>query len=238
MAIISLDSNKEIEMRIQDCAEGIRPYEKCKAYGASSLSDIELLAILLRTGTKTCNVLELAAELLILANGKLINLYQQNARSLQQLKGIGEVKAIQLISLLELSKRIASQRYDVSEPLTSPRQISQCFMERLRHERKEVLIGVYLDAKCRLIKDEVISQGSLTASIVHPREVFKVAINQSAHSVVIIHNHPSGDPSPSKEDINITKRLADAGQLLGIQLLDHLIIGDGCYTSLKETGYL
>lgn len=225
-------------MRIQECAKDLRPYEKCKTYGMQSLSDSELLAILLRTGTKDLNVVELAALLLEKSNGQLVKLYQESIESLQKIKGIGEIKAIQLMSLLELSKRIAVQSYDVSEPITSPSIIAKRFMEVLRHERNELFIAVYLDAKCRVIKEDIISRGSLSAAIVHPREVYKGAIKQSAYSMIVLHNHPSGDASPSKEDILLTKRLIEAGKILGVNLLDHLVIGDCQYTSLKEEGYL
>ncbi|MGL4361962.1 MAG: RadC family protein [Cellulosilyticaceae bacterium] len=225
-------------MRIEETPEQIRPYEKFKQYGHQYLSDIELLAILLRTGTKNINVLELAALLLGDSAHGLLHLYDYTYESLQSIKGIGEVKAIQIISLLELSKRLASNHYKVGEPLTSPSHIAGMFMETLRHEKNEKFMVAYLDVKCRLINYEMVSQGSLTASIVHPREVFKGAINKSAYGIIAIHNHPSGDPTPSKEDILITKRLSEAGEILGIKLLDHIVIGDRLFISLKEKGYL
>ncbi|MGL4797855.1 MAG: RadC family protein [Cellulosilyticaceae bacterium] len=216
----------------------LKPYEKFKTYGVQCLTEAELLAILLRTGTKDRNVMALATYLLGQEAPYLLKLYQHTYESLQQIKGIGEVKAIQILTLLELSKRLAKETYKVSEPLTTPKHIAGLFMEELRHEKNEKFIAVYLDAKCRVVSHEMVSQGSLTASIVHPREVYKGAINKSAYSLVVLHNHPSGDPTPSKEDVQITKRLKEAGQILGIQLLDHIVIGDTTFVSLKEEGYL
>lgn len=224
-------------MKIEDCPNYLKPYEKFKQYGVNYLSDTELLAILLRTGTTECNVVELAYRLLG-AEGNLLRLYDYTYESIQKIKGIGEVKSIQLMSLLEMSKRLASRTYKVSEPLTSPKAIASLFMESLRHEKSEQFITLYLDAKCRLMSYDLVSKGSLTASIVHPREVYKGAIHKSAYSIVALHNHPSGDPTPSKEDVQITKRLYEVGQILGIQLIDHIVIGDRSYVSLKEQGYL
>lgn len=224
-------------MHLQQEPLYIKPYEKFKTYGVHALSDTELVAILIRSGTTKENVLQLADRLL---QGKenVLMLYQYSYEALLQIHGIGEVKAIQIMTLLELSKRLAHKQYDVSEPLITPDAIANLFMEQLRHEKYEQFVVVYLDAKCRLMSYDIVSKGSLTASIVHPREVFKGAIYKSAHSIVALHNHPSGDTTPSKEDILITKRLSDAGRLLGITLLDHIIIGDRQFKSLKEAGYL
>ena len=224
-------------MRLEAYPNYLKPYEKFKQYGVDYLSDTELMAILLRTGTKSANVLELASTLIGETN-HLLHLYEHTYESLQAIHGIGEIKAIQILTLLELSRRIAATSYDVSEPLTSPGAIAGRFMESMRHQKKERLLAIYLDAKCRVMSHEMVSEGSLTASIVHPREVYKGAINKSAHSIVVMHNHPSGDPTPSKEDIAITKRLYEAGEVLGIRLLDHIVIGDTVFVSLKEEGYL
>ena len=231
-------------MQMKHCPIESRPYEKFETKGAKSLSDSELLAILLRTGTKDKSVVELAGQLLDRqptqddTQSRLLNLFQHTLESLQNIKGIGKIKAIQILSLLELSKRLAEQRYTKGEPLTDPKKVALLFMERLRHEKKEYFMTVYLDAKCRMIGIEQVSIGSLTAAVVHPREVYKGAINQSAHSIIALHNHPSGDTTPSREDIYLTKRLKETGEIIGITLVDHIILGDGTYKSLKEEGYL
>lgn len=223
------------------------PYEKFEKYGLEALTDSDLLAILLRTGTIEMNVQQLAQHLLTYGvkgqtntkqKSSLISLYEFSYEQLQGIKGIGKIKALQIMSLLELSKRIAKERHQPNTKISSPRILSQYFMEVLRHEQKECFIVTFLDAKCKMMGYQMISTGSLTASVVHPREVYKIAIQKSAHSIIVLHNHPSGDPSPSKEDIQITERLKKVGELIGIPLLDHIIIGDGIYKSLKEESYL
>lgn len=233
-------------MKMEETLLEDRPYEKFEKYGLQALTDQDLLAILLRTGTKAYPVQYLAAYLLNnqpLAVGKesshasLLNLYGRSYEELQAIKGIGKVKALQIISVLELSKRLAKATCSKREIFNKPEPVASYFMEELRHEQKECFIVVFLDAKCKMMGYEMISQGSLTASIVHPREVYKSAIQKSAHSIIVLHNHPSGDPAPSKEDLTLTKRLKEVGGLIGIPLLDHLIIGDGIYCSLKEESY-
>lgn len=223
------------------------PYEKFEKYGLEALTNSDLLAILLRTGTKEMNVQQLAQHLLIYGakeqinikqKGSLISLYEFSYEQLQGIKGIGKIKALQIMSLLELSKRIAKERHEPNTKVSSPLILSQYFMEVLRHEQKECFIVTFLDAKCKMMGYQMISTGSLTASVVHPREVYKIAIQKSAYSIIVLHNHPSGDPTPSKEDIQITERLKKVGELIGIPLLDHIIIGDGIYRSLKEESYL
>ncbi len=231
-------------MQMKEMPIDARPYEKFESYGIKSLTDSELLAIVLKTGTKEKSALELAGQLLKGQHHKeskknqLLSLFQYNQEELQQIKGIGRVKSIQILTLLELSKRLSEQRYEKRQPLNCPQSMADLFMERLRHEKKEYFITVYLDTKCRYMGSEEVSVGSLTATIVHPREVYKGAIARSAHSIAVLHNHPSGDPIPSQEDIRLTKRLKETGEIIGITLLDHIIIGDGCYNSLKEQGYL
>lgn len=234
-------------MKIQLLTVEEMPYEKFEKYGLDALTDSDLLAILLRTGTKEMNVQQLAQHLLThTAKGQvntkqkssLISLYELSYEQLQRIKGIGKIKALQIMSLLELSKRIAKERHEPNVKISSPLILSQYFMEVLRHEQKECFVVAFLDAKCKMMGHQIISTGSLTASVVHPREVYKIAIQKSAYSIIVLHNHPSGDPSPSKEDIQITERLKKVGELIGIPLLDHIIIGDGIYRSLKEESYL
>lgn len=227
-------------MRIQDQPIDHRPYEKFEKYGHEALTDTELFAILLRSGTPDCNVSQLA-EIILTRYQKepsLISLYQLSYAELLQIKGIGKVKALQILALLELCKRMTKQKYTSDLKISSPSTLANLFMEDLRHIKDERFIIIFLDAKCKMMGHQTISKGSLTASIVHPREVYKAAIQKSAYSIIALHNHPSGDPSPSKEDIQMTTRLKDAGELVGIPLIDHIIIGDRVYISLKEESYL
>lgn len=230
-------------MKIKEKPMDERPYEKFEKYGADALSDTELLAILLRSGTGGCNVTELAHNILsyktTLKDGNaLLSLYEVHYEELCQIKGVGKVKALQILAVLELSKRLAKARYRPTAQISSPSMVANYFMEILRHYKEEHFIVALLDAKCKLLAYENISKGSLTASIVHPREVYKIAIARSAYSIIVVHNHPSGDPTPSKEDIGITKRLKEAGEIIGIPLLDHIVIGDSTYKSFKEESYL
>jgi DNA repair protein RadC len=227
-------------MRIQDKPLSTRPYEKFEKYGENALTDVELLAILLRNGTKDCNAEELAEHILCLFEKEptLISLYHFSFEELNSIRGIGKVKAIQILALLELCRRLSRQRYSHYLKVTSPQDISNYFMEDIRHIKEEKFIIALLDAKSKMTGYEIVSKGSLTASIVHPREVYKIAIQKSAYSIIAIHNHPSGDPTPSKEDIQMTTRLKQVGEVMGIPLLDHIIIGDGIYISLKEDNYI
>ena len=227
-------------MKIQDKPLCSRPYEKFEKQGKSALTDAELLAILLRSGTKDCNAEELALQVLCLYEREpsLLSLCHASLQELHQIKGIGKVKAIQILALFELTQRISKEKYTAGLKASSPQTISNYFMEEVRHAKEERFIVALLDAKLKMISYEIISKGSLTASIVHPREVYKVAIQKSAFSIIAVHNHPSGDPSPSKEDLQITARLKQAGEVVGIPFLDHIIIGDGTYISLKEENYI
>lgn len=217
------------------------PYEKFKRCGLDGLSDSDLLAILLRTGTSEMNVQELANYLLTDEHAhshSLLHLHELSYEQLQQVKGIGAVKALQIKAVLELSKRVSKEKYQTLLTVNHPQALADYFMEVLRHEKSECFVVAFLDTKCKMMGYEVVSKGSLTASIVHPREVYKLAIQKSAYSIIVLHNHPSGDPTPSIEDIQITKRLKEAGEIVGIKLLDHLIIGDSIYKSLREESYL
>lgn len=215
-----------------------RPYEKFEIYGIEYLTDSELLAILLRSGTKELNVLELS-KLLMKTEEKhasLLALYNHTLESLMNIRGIGKVKAVQILTLLELSKRLSRARYSKNEKITKPSDVANLFMEEFRHKKEEHFMSIGMDVKNKIVYKKLISKGNLTASLVHPREVYKFAITSSVYSLIVLHNHPSGDPTPSKEDIEITKRIQKAGELLGIPLLDHIILGDGTFISLKENG--
>lgn len=224
-------------MKIEDQPLDSRPYEKFEKYGPKYLTDTELLGILIRTGTKELNAVQLAEKLIAVEYKptSLLRLYDNTLESLMLIKGIGRVKAIQILALLELSKRLSKERYTYAK-ITKPEDVAKLYMEELRHEKQECFIAIGLDVKNKIVYSKTISKGNLTSSIVHPREVYKFAITQSAYSIMVLHNHPSGDPMPSKEDIEITKRLQSVGTLIGIPLLDHIIVGDGVFISLKELG--
>lgn len=213
-----------------------RPMEKMQLQGKEALTDAELFAIIFRTGTRTINAVALAEQMLRrnINGAPLVNLYQDSLLELQEISGIGQVKAAQVHAVLELSKRISKQRHGMEVKITSANAVANMYMEDLRHLKQECFKVIYLDTKNKIINDENISVGSLNASIVHPREVFKNAVKNSANSIIIMHNHPSGDPAPSREDIDITRRIRKSGELLGITLLDHIIIGDHRYISFKE----
>ena len=213
-----------------------RPREKMAAYGASVLSDAELIAVLLRTGTQEKSALELANDLT--ADG---GLYKRLAgisqlQELTKIKGLGIAKATAILAAIEIGRRLASAKPLARKGFTCPQDGADYLMPLLRFSQKEQFVVVLLNSKNRVIGTEIVSEGSLTGSVVHPREVFQPAILQHAAAIVVAHNHPSGDPHPSKEDREITKMLQEAGKTMGIPVLDHIIIGDGTYYSLQETG--
>ena len=220
---------------IKDLPEEERPRERLTRYGASVLSNAELLAILLRTGTKEESAISLAHRILVQEQG-LRYLADSNVEQLSAINGIGKAKAAQIKAAIELGKRLAAFEPGADKPLKCPQDVAALLMEEMRYLKKEHMKLVLLNVKCNLISVEEISVGSLNASIVHPREVFNPAIRKSSASIIMVHNHPSGDPSPSSEDVSITARIAEAGKLIGIELVDHIIIGDGKYISMKEKG--
>ena len=214
-----------------------RPYEKCSRLGAEHLSDVELLAVLLRTGTRGENALELAGRILYHAGGiGILGIHQFNAERLKQIKGIGNVKATQISCISELAKRLAKASYQDTVCFTDPKTIAQYYMEDLRHANQEQMKLLLLNTKSRLIGETDISKGTVNSAVISPRELFVEALQKNAVSIVLLHNHPSGDPTPSKEDVLITRRIQEAGRLIGVELLDHIVIGDNCYVSLREKG--
>lgn len=213
------------------------PYERFLRFGPECLTESELLAIILRTGTKDKSALVLAQEVLALAEPSregLLGLYDIPLERLQEINGIGEVKAVKLKCITELSRRIASATAREQICMQRPKTVADYYMEQLRHRRTECVVLASVDAKGHLIGDSVMSNGSATMSLISPREIFMEAIRRQAVSVILIHNHPSGDPSPSRADTELTGQVAAAGQLLGIPLLDHIIIGDNRYMSFRE----
>jgi len=211
-----------------------RPREKLLLRGSQNLSDAELIAILLRTGKKGKSVIEIAREL-INSEGNLPMLATKTVDSLQKISGIGKDKAATLSAAFEISRRILSQgKWFSNQKVTSPQEIADIFIPLLRDDNKERFIVVCLNSSNKIIKYETISIGNLNSSIVHPREIFKVAIDTSSASIILIHNHPSGNPEPSNEDIKITKKIVESGKILDIPVFDHLIIAGNIYTSFVE----
>lgn len=225
--------------KIKNWPKGERPAERLIKYGPESLSDAQLLAIILRTGGKK-GVLNLAIELLDSFNS-LRNIDSASISSLSSFKGIGLAKTAQIKAAFELGKRLMSESSQSRPVFLSSTNVYSYFAPRFTNLKKEVFISILLDAKNRLINEreyDKVSEGTLTSSLIHPREAFKEAIRESAASVIFVHNHPSGDPTPSQDDIFITERLKKAGEIIGITVIDHIIIGDGKYVSLKERGLL
>ena len=223
------------DITIKERPSDERPRERLEKMGASALSVTELLAIQLRTGSSVQSALGLAAELLH-AFGGLRGVAAASREELSRVKGIGPVKAIEICAAVELSRRLSVLSGDDKPCIRSPQDVSNLLMAEMRDLKKEHLRSLLLDTKNRVIKTCTVSIGILDSSLVHPREVFKDAIIASAAAIIVAHNHPSGDPSPSAEDRRITQRLHECGQLLGIELLDHIILGDNRFVSLKERG--
>ena len=214
-----------------------KPYEKFKELGPNALSNEELLAIILRTGTSKKPAIKVAEEVLGTKDayqGKLMGLYHKSLKELMEIDGIGEVKAIKLKCLTELSLRMAKERLENRVVFTKPSDIAEYYMETCRHLEVEKVFLLCLDNQLRLIKEYELSKGTINTSLISPREVFIEALNAKAVYILLIHNHPSGNPSPSKADIQITLKVVEAGKIIDIKLLDHIIIGDHSYVSLKE----
>jgi DNA repair protein RadC len=211
-----------------------RPREKLSLRGAQNLTDAELLAILLRTGSKGKSVIQIAQEL-IKKNGNLAVLASNSFSQMTKISGIGNDKAAALLAAFELSRRIQSQsKWFSDKKISSPVEVADIFIPILKDELKERFIVVCLNSANKIIKYEVISVGNLNSSIVHPREVFKVAIENNSASIILIHNHPSGNPDPSNEDIAITKKIVETGTIMSIPVFDHIIIAGKNFTSFVE----
>ena len=223
---------------MKDLPESEKPYEKCLKLGPEHLSDAELIAVIIRTGSQKEQALELARNILKLSPGGILNLQYLTVEQLMKLHGIGMVKAVQLKCVAEISKRIAMTSRQRTILLKNAHSIAAYYMEQLRHETKEHLVVSMFDSHCRLIADKTISIGTSTASLISAREVFLIALEKQAVFIVLLHNHPSGSPEPSEEDILVTKKIKESGKLLDIPLLDHIIIGDNQYFSFNEQGIL
>ena len=225
-------------MIIKEMPLSERPREKLIADGPGSLSNRELLAILIGSGTRERTALSIADELLCMDSRGLKSLSECTVSDLSGVKGIGTAKACVLVSAIELGKRISSGSVYEEKKISAVGDVVDVFMEKMRYLKKEYFNALLLNSKGGIICEETVSIGDLHTSIVHPREAFQAAVNRGAAAVVFVHNHPSGDPTPSSEDINVTKRLIMAGNVMGISVFDHIIIGDGTYVSLNEKGYI
>ncbi|MCD8338139.1 MAG: DNA repair protein RadC [Lachnospiraceae bacterium] len=215
-----------------------RPYEKCLEKGAECLSDAELLSVILRTGSCGESALELSRRILRL-NGErsgLLGIYHMSIADLTKVRGLGSVKAAQLKCIAELSRRISRSRFSEGVSFQDPVAVAEYYMEDLRHLEQEVVILVMLNSKGRLIRDVRLSKGTVRSSMISPREIFIEAVRNQAVGIILLHNHPSGIPDPSEEDIRLTERVRLCGAMLGIELLDHIIIGDCQAVSMREQG--
>ncbi len=210
-----------------------RPRERFMAYGREALATHELIAIVLRTGTKDVSVLELAKNIYYKYNSiRAIN--RSPVEELTKLKGMGQAKAIQLLAALELGKRLYQEDYGSTIKLTNPSDVHAFLKTDMEGLDQEMFYALYLNTKGKLIKKQLLFMGSLNSALVHPREVFKHAVRLSAASIIIVHNHPSGDPAPSKSDIEITTVMVENGKLMDIEVVDHIVIGKGNYYSFRE----
>lgn len=228
-------------LRIKDLPQEDRPYEKLEKFGAENLTDAELLAIIIRTGTKEHTSIDLAHKIMNeFSNGNgLLYLKTISISQLRKIKGVGRVKAIQLKAAGELASRmIVTDGKNGRHKITSPYDIHDIYLEKLRYYNKEKFIVLVLNTRNEVIKEIEVSVGSLSETIVHPREVFAEVIKEPAAAIILMHNHPSGDPTPSENDKKTTARLEEAGKILGIRILDHVIIGNRNIYSFKENGLM
>lgn len=216
------------------------PYERFLRFGPESLTEAELLAIIIRTGTKEKSALQLAEQVLRLARYPregLLGLHDVALADLQQIKGIGEVKAVKLKCIAELSMRMSRATAREGQRFNSSGQVAAFFMESLRHKETECVVLLCTDSKGRLLREKKLSEGSVRMSLISAREIFLEALDAKAVNVILVHNHPSGDPTPSQSDVALTDNVRRAGDMLAIPLLDHVVIGDNCYVSFKEAGW-
>lgn len=229
----------DYHLTIKDLPEGERPRERLMRLGPESLSDAELIALIIQTGSREETSVQLAQRLLTEGGRNethpLRHLVSATAHELARIRGIGPAKAAQIKAAVELGRRIGAESGPRSV-IRSPQDAAGLLMENMRFLDREHFQIILLNTKNQVLGIELVSVGSLNASIVHPREIFKIPIRRSAAAIILVHNHPSGDPTPSQEDIDVTRRLREAGKILGIDVLDHVIIGDRRYLSFREKG--
>lgn len=219
-------------MKIKELPPDSRPRERLIRQGVKALSDAELLAIILRSGNKRENVVEVANKLLKSYNLKSLSRLRVN--TLKKNLGIGETKASQIIASFELGRRLSRFNDGKKIMVNNAKDIARLFLHELSSLKKEHFLGIYLDSRKRIIKEETIFIGTLNSSLVHPREIFKVALDEGAAAIILIHNHPSGDNKPSDDDIKVTKEIIEAGNIMGIEVVDHIIIAGNKYFSFRE----
>ena len=243
-------------VRMKDLPEDERPRERLRKHGPESLKDSELLAIILKDGFKGTTAVQLGEQIIMAFEGDLKRMADYKAKQFEKIKGIGAAKAAQITAALELGKRLARFHAE-RDKITSPADVADLMMSKMRYLQKEIVCVLCLDTKGgvttkgiagnhhdeltwgkKLLSEGRVFEGTLNASVFHPREIFRFAIEESANSIVLVHNHPSGDPQPSQEDIRATKQLIEAGNQIGIKVLDHIIIGDGIFVSLKEENFI
>lgn len=225
-------------LTVKELPDSEKPYEKCLKHGAEALSDAELLAVIIRTGTAGRKSIDVAQEILKRNEKNLLNLYELNLKDFMEIAGIGTVKAIQLKCLAEITKRMTKAVRLREVSLNSASSVASYYMEELRHENREKLMLCMFDSQSVLLGEEIISIGTVNASLVSPREIFIRALMQQAVHIILLHNHPSGIPLPSTQDKLVTRRVQECGEMLGIRLSDHIIIGDNQYFSFKEENLL
>jgi DNA repair protein RadC len=223
---------------IKEWKEDDRPREKMMLKGAPSLSDSEILAIVINNGTRGKSAIDLAKELLHLVDNDISRLVNLDYSTIQTIKGIGPAKAVSIAAALELAKRFKIRSFGEMKVYRSPEEIAQYFIPEFLGVRTETFFALLLNSSNQLIKRINISKGSLNSSVVHPREVFRSAIVESAASMIILHNHPSGNPNPSNEDKEITRNLVEAGNLMKIKVIDHLIIAGNTFYSFAKNGLI
>lgn len=222
-------------MKIKDIPKENRPRERFLKYGPETLSEAELFAIILRTGTSGENVVDMSNRLI--KEYRLDRLFECSLKELQEIKGIGSSKAMQILAMFELGKRynqLKQLNNKNQNKITCAKDVFDLFHERLKDEKQENFYVLLLNNKNYIIKEELITKGVLDSTIIHPREIFKPAIKNSAARVILIHNHSSGNTTPSKEDVIVTKQIKDASKFIGIELVDHIIIGNENYYSFKQ----
>ena len=225
-------------MRMNQLPVGEKPREKLLRDGPEGLSTVEVLAVILGTGTRSKSVMDLASEVLAMDARGLRYLAECSPEELKKVSGMGEAKVCMLMAALDLGKRLSCLPAEERVRIKCPDDIANLFLERLRYEKKEHFKCLLINSRGEILEEHEVSIGDLNSSASHPREVFSPAVRRSAGSVAFVHNHPSGDPSPSDADIDSTRRLVEAGNLLGIPVIDHIIIGDGTYISMKGLGYI
>ena len=229
----------ENNLKIKDIRPEMRPDEKFLKIGPQALSDAELLAVIIRTGSLKEHSISLAERILSSDTDdsiNILNLFDLSIDDLMKIEGVGQVKALQIKAVCELSTRISRSSAKKKLDLKDPASIAAYYMEQLRHLKREVVVLLMMNCSLQLIKDEILFQGTATSAMFSPREIFIEALKADAVSIILVHNHPSGNPAPSREDIMATGRVITAGKYIGIELLDHIIIGDNNFISLKEEG--